>query len=331
LAVSFAGGNELYLTCYFVAWLLFTSFGAMFINIKSAVSLFVIFFIAATGSAAFIIIAPVIFGLHSGIIVDPVRYAITILLSLCLLCLVNGAIFRAISSQGKDENKAGYTYGSEAIGALAGGVLTAVYYYSGGRDFSLILSAGLLCLLPVFEKKAAKFLLVVFSGILLLLQTGDIAEAELLKIRYRPFNHVGSISGKTVRYDIIEQGGLYTLYSGGVKVAEYPDQVAPRELYYWAIMAKPALSEIMFVNSEFHDYGDIVPDSIDYKFISNKYRWQSLLPQSYATSKTRFIKSDPLAYFEYSDEKYDAIVVSRAGLMLINMAPKLVNNNQATK
>ena len=81
--------------------------------------------------------------LRPGQLIPPLYYLLVIAMATLPVCLLNGALFSSIAGTSKETDAVGRTYLSEAVGALAAGLLSTAYYFTGGRDYSLLLFIAL--------------------------------------------------------------------------------------------------------------------------------------------------------------------------------------------
>jgi len=316
LTVSFAGGNELFLCLFFSLWLLFSGLGALFIKkIKPAV-LFVALGIFSLVSTSLIYLAPNITSSLPGQLIPPSLYLLVIIVVLLPVCLLNGGLFTSIAYGLNAKGRSGRTYWGEALGAVIGGLAITVYYSFEGRDYSYLLFIAIICLAQVLRKfRYAKALFVIAGLIILITKLGDNIEDMLLKYRYQPFDFIESYSGRLVRYDTIKTGELISLFSGGVKVADFPDNIAGQELFYWPYLIKPDLKSIAFVGAETHMVSKYIPSHVNRVFIYPDDTWRKALPPEYMPPSGNCRIADPIAYFGENSAEYDVIVVNLGPLL----------------
>lgn len=316
LAVSFAGGNEVYLSLFFLFWLIFTATGALVIKKVRVTTLFVLFGILAAILPSLFYITPRLFNILPGQIITPGLYIIVLVIILLPICLINGGLFSTIARQVESEGRSAKAYYSEAFGALLAGVLTTVYYYLGGGDYSLILGLAIFCSVFVpLKKRVCKIGVLILFHIIIIFNLGGWLEQALLRIHYQPFDYQGSASGRLVRYDMVKTEDMATLYSGGVKLADFPPEKSAGELFYWPYLVKPSLRRIAFIGGEYQAIDKLIPDNIEAVFIYPENNWHKLIDSLYVTAEKRIIAQDPIAYFRKSAQKYDAIVVNRGTLV----------------
>lgn len=311
LAVGFAGGNEVYLSLFFFFWLLFTSAGAFLIKNISPSKLFLMLVFFTPASAAFFFLSPKIAGITPGQLVPPLIYVITIIVALFPVCMINGGLFSSIAFYIKGKGRSGRTYWGEALGALAGGVVATIYYVAGGRDYSLLIFIAFVCLVASIQFRTLIKVVVFITGIIVLaLGTGDLLENLLLKLRFQPFTFLKSASGRLVRYDSVETGGITTLYSGGVKIADFPDAITGQELFYWSYLVKPDMSNIALVGAETHMVDRFIPAHIKRLYIYPDKSWRTLVKSDYLPSEDRCWTADPVAFFRKTPLIFDAIILN---------------------
>lgn len=138
LAVSFAGGNEIYLSLFFFLWLLFSGIGALFTRAIKQSILFLILSIASPIFAAIFYLTPKITRNLPGQLISPEIYLFALIIALLPICLINGGLFASISHSLKSDNRSARAYFGEAFGAFIGGLVTTAYYFTGGGIFHLL-------------------------------------------------------------------------------------------------------------------------------------------------------------------------------------------------
>ena len=316
LAVGFAGGNEIYLTLFFLLWLLFTGIGAVFIKSKKTSALFILLNLLALIAPALFYIAPRLIGILPGQLIPPVAFIVTITVTLAPICLTNGALFSSIAAGVDESLKTSRIYWAEALGALGGGALVTLMYLTGIRDYTMILLIVISGLSSHFIKRkvirsltALLIMLVFFWGL------GNPIENALLRWRYKPFDYLGSVSGRMVRYDAVKTSDITTLYAGGMKVGDFPDDVAAQEIFYWPLLIKPNIKNIAMIGVESPLVREFIPKSIFAYFISPETDWLDLLDGDYFKLHRGYIKDDPVFYFKNHETKYDAIIINLGDLL----------------
>jgi len=336
LAVSFAGGNEVYLSIFYFFWLLITAIGAITLkNIKTNMPLVVgVRPRAPTGTdmlfilmSLFSLISAVVFylmpkALHiiPGQLIPPVIYLIILLAALLPVCLINGALFSSIALSYKGNSRPGKTYAGEAIGALIAGMITAIYYFSGGRDLTLLLFIACVCLMPLLRKKSLYKIMVLTCAavIIMLLGAGNHIESLLLKINYQPYDFQQSVSGRLIRYDSVKTGNMTSLYSGGIKLADFPDYVTGQDIIYWSRLIKPDMANIALIGAETHMVDRFVPDNIERKYIFPEKRWLKLVDPGYLPDMKHCRIKDPASFLKGNDEKFDAVILNLGHLISLS-------------
>ncbi len=316
LAVGFAGGNEVYLSLFFFFWLLFTSTGAFFIKKVNPSRLFLILAFLTPVSALVFFLSPRIAGIIPGQLIPPFIYTITIIITLLPICLINGGLFSSIASNIKGSGRSGRTYWGEAFGALIGGVITTIYYVSGGRDYSFLIFIAFVCLIAFIRTKASIKAIVFIACIMLLVfGAGDPLENLLLKIRFRPYIFLKSVSGRLVRYDSIKTKRITSLYSGGIKIADFPDEITGQELFYWPYLVKPDMSNIALVRAESHMVDRFIPSHIKRLYIYPERSWRELIKPEYLPSDDNCQVNDPVVFFRETRDRFDAIILNLGPLL----------------
>ena len=319
LAVGFAGGNEVYLGLLFLLWLLLTAGGALYKKAFRPAALFLALALITPFSASVFFIAPILAGNLPGQLVAPPLFFATAAVALLPICLVNGALFNSIAWGLAGDQRSGLTYFNEALGALAGGISSAIYYFSGGRDFSYLIAICLVCLIPVGRKSLLKNAIIITCAILVAFWgAGDRVEDFLLALKYKPLNFRQSVSGRLIRYDATTSGDLMTVYSGGLKSADFPDEAAGPELFYWPLLIRPDLKHIAFVGAEMTMINALIPDSIGRAFIYPEVSWRNLVNQRYLPSRQDSRFADPVTFFKKATQKFDAIVINSGPLISIS-------------
>lgn len=316
LAVGFAGGNEVYLSLFFFFWLLFTSAGAFLVKKANPSWLFLILAFLTPVTASIFFLSPKIAGIIPGQLIPPLIYAITIIITLLPICLINGGLFSSIASQIKGSGRSGRTYWGEALGALVGGVITTIYYVAGGRDYSLLVFIAFVCLVVFIQIKISIKAIVFVAGIIfLILGAGDPLENLLLKLRFQPYMFLKSASGRLVRYDSIKTNGMTSLYSGGVKIAYFPDEITGQELFYWPYLVKPDMNDVALVRAEAHMVDKLIPAHIKRLYIYPERSWRKLIKSEYLPLEGNCRMADPVAFFRKTRHRFDAIIINLGPLI----------------
>lgn len=316
LAVSFAGGNEVYLSFFFALWLIFTGIGAFVIKKPKPELLFVFLGICCLLFPSLYYLAPKIFGFLSGQLIPLWAYVLISAAIAFPICLLNGGLFSVIAIHIKGESKPGKAYWSETLGALFGGIAATVFYYLGGRDYSFLLGIAILCLFFVpLKARMLKLTALIISLMTIFLGLGNHIEDKLLTYHYKPFQYKGSASGRLVRYDAVRTGEITSVYSGGTKAADIPDYAASSELFYWPFLVKPEMGSIAFIGAEMNDFDSMIPDSVKAYFIFADDSWRELADTDYLSRSYNSIVSDPVDFMRKDECKFDAIVLNLGPLL----------------
>ena len=316
LAVSFAGGNEIYLSLFFFLWLLFSGIGALFIRAIKPSILFTILSVSSPIFAALFYLAPKIAKSLPGQLISPEVYLFALIIALLPICLVNGGLFASIAQSLKSENRSARAYFSETFGAFIGGLATTAYYFAGGRDFSFIIFIAIISFTRIFKTHRLLALVFLLAGFaILMFKIGDPIENWLLRIHYKPFNFQKSASGRLIRYDIVNTEGLSTLYSGGLKVADIPDKIIGQEIFYWSYLLKPNMKNIAVVGADFHMVSRLIPAQIEPLFINPEKSWRAIIPDEYLPLEKHCLQADPIDFFENSQHKFDVITINLGQLL----------------
>jgi len=319
LAVGFAGGNEVYLSIFFFFWLVFTGVGALIIKKLNPAKLFIAFgIISALMAIAFFTVSKIA-GIFVGQIIPPGLFLAAIAVILLPVCLLNGGLFSSIAASYKGKGRSGMTYWGEALGALAGGIVTTIYYLAGGRDYSFLLFIACVCFIPLVKGNYFKKIVIIICGIIIILSgIGNLWEDLLLKIRYHPLVFQNSVSSRLIRFDSIKTGEITTLYSGGLKLADFPDEITGQEIFYWPYLAKPNLSSVAFIGAQTNMVDRLIPENIDRLFIYPENKWRGLINQDFLPSEKNCLKTDPLAFLKHNEKKFDAIIVNLGYLLSLS-------------
>jgi len=319
LAVGFAGGNEVYLSIYFFFWLMFTGIGALVIKKLNPAKLFIAFGISSVLMAIAFFSVSKLAGIFAGQIIPPGLFLATIAVILLPVCLLNGGLFSLIAASFMGKYRSGMTYWGEALGALAGGIVTTIYYSAGGRDYSLLFFIGCICFIPLIKNNYFKKIVIIFCGIIIALSgVGDLWENLLLKIRYHPLAFQNSVCGRLIRYDSVRTGEITTLYSGGLKLADFPDEIAGQEIFYWPYLVKPDMSSAAFIGAQLNMVDRLIPESIDRLYIYPEKKWRKLINKDFVPSEEICRAIDPLAYLKRREKKFDAIIVNLGYLLSLS-------------
>jgi hypothetical protein len=316
LAVSFAGGNEVYLSLFFFLWLLFSGIGAVLIKSIKPSALFVIIGLVSILFGSVFFLAPKVTRSIQGQLISPDIYLFALIIALLPVCLVNGGLFASIAHSLKSEMRSAVTYFGEASGAFIGGLTTAAYFVIGGRDFSFIIFVGLIAFSRLFKNhNLIKIILIIMGLTTLIFKLGNPIENWLLRIRYKPFVFEKSCSGRLIRYDIVSTDGLLTLYSGGIKVADFPDEITGQEIFYWPYLIKPEMRNVTFIGADFQMVYRLVPARIEPLFVNPENSWRDIIPAQFLPPEKYCLQADPIAFFKSNKQKFDVIVINLGQLL----------------
>jgi hypothetical protein len=315
LAVGFAGGNEVYLSIFFFFWLMLTGAGAFVIKKINPRRLFLLLCLFIPVSAIVFFMAPRAFGIIPQELVPPHIFVATIIIALFPICFINGALFSSVAFQGKGEALSSRTYWGEAVGALGGGTLTTLFYLSGGRDFTLLLLIIAVCLAATIRIRLIKYAIFAAGLAAFFGGAGNPIENAFLRMHYRPYDFQKSVSGRLIRYDSVKVKDISTLYSGGIKMADFPDDITGQEIFYWLYLAKPAMKDVAFVGAEYRMIDKFIPNTIKRVYIYPDSSWRGLLDKSYLPPEENTWVIDPVAFFKRNPRKFDAISVNLGPLL----------------
>jgi len=318
LAVSFAGGNEIYLSLFFFLWLLFSGIGVLFIKQFRPSLLFIILGLASMIFAVIFYLTPKIAQNIPGQLISPEIYLLAVIIALLPICLINGSLFASIANSLKGNERSARTYLGEASGAFIGGLVTSAYFLAGGREFSFIIFISIFSFKPILKThKFYRVIILICGLVIIILNLGNPIEDWLLQKRYRPFEFEKSASGRLIRYDIVNTDGLSILYSGGVKVADFPDEITGQEIFYWPFLLKPAMKNIAFVGADFQMVYRLIPSRIEPLFINPEKTWREITPAEYLPPEKYCLQADPIAFFKNNKAKFDVIVINLGQLLSI--------------
>mgnify|MGYP007051591378 CR=1 FL=1 len=315
LAVGFSGGNEIYLSIFFFLWLLFTGAGAFLIRKIRPRLLFSLLAIFVPISAIQFFLTDKIFGLPPGQLPAPHLYLIGVIISLFPVCFISGGLFSSVAFHGRGAGRSSRAYWGEAIGALAAGMLSTIYYLAGGRDIALAICLAMVCLAVAIPPKYIKAPLIILAMVFLASGFDAGIENALLRIHYNPFKFKDSVSSRLIRYDATVSAELTTLYAGGVKLADFPDDIIGQEIFYWPYLMKPEMKDIAFVGAEFHMVDQFVPKSIKRIYIFPENRWYRLLDDGQYPPEMNIWLKDPISFFSGNKRKLDVISITAGRLL----------------
>ncbi len=121
-----------------------------------------------------------------------------------------------------------------------------------------------------------------------------------------------------VRYDCVRNSDITSLYSGGMKVADYPPEKSTEELFYWPYLVKPDMNRIAMIGTEHMALDKIIPEGIDLNIIYPETSWYDLLNLAFIPDSGRVIRNDPIGFLKSNIIKYDAIIVNRGALVSLS-------------
>jgi len=118
-----------------------------------------------------------------------------------------------------------------------------------------------------------------------------------------------------IRYDSVRTKDITTLYSGGIKVADFPDEITGQEIFYWLYLVKPAMKDIAFIGAEYHMVDRFIPNNIKRVYIYPEKNWRKLINGLYLPPDENSWVDDPIAFFKKNPRRYDAISVNLGPLL----------------
>lgn len=321
-ALALFGGNELVsgiLLCFWLIWggigsIVFSSLRLKNNPTRVYTILLVFLLVLQVFSLCFIRIAPRIFNLPVGEVIDLGRILLISVLTLAPVCMVIGALFPAASRILKPER----VYLLEGFGAFAGGIFFSFLFVKILSPYGIILLSGICLLLATFYLlRVWRFiwlpllLLVIFPWI------GSI-EMHFRKVQMGDVNLIGLQESRYGVIAVTRSDQQYNFYTNGLYDFSCPDPYSSEEAVHYALLLHPGPENVMLIGG---GLGHSITEALKHPSINNiTYveldpmlfdMGQVYLGESLShNEKLTFVFGDARYYVKNTDRKYDVIIVN---------------------
>jgi spermidine synthase len=263
-------GNEMSLGIMLATWLFWTAIGSTLSSMftlggnsaRRAVAMLECLLAASLPPTIWALRASkAFFQTVPGELVGPVPMLLASLASLSLFCLVAGALFVAAARIVETERAvspriaAGSAYLLEAAGSAVGGILASIVLLRCFESFQIATVVALLnlcmaavLLFPMSRRQlAALFSTATLLAIFLLVCVAPPMNRATQARLWRGFHLVASRDSIYGNLAVTETGGLRSIYSNGVLLANAPDEQAAEEAVHYALLEHPAPRNVLLI------------------------------------------------------------------------------------
>jgi spermidine synthase len=250
-ALAIFGGNELVTGIILCFWLIWAGIGSLVFSgirfrrdpLKIFSSLLLILCLLFAFSLCFIRIAPRVFALPFGEIIDLGKVILISVLTLAPSCVVFGMLFPAASRILSPER----VYLLEGVGAFFGGVIVTFLLIQFLSPFGILLaSVSLLVFVSLYITRRYWLL---FLPLLVLTAFLRIDRVELFFRRIQ-MGGQNLLDLRETRYGTIvvtQSGSQYNFYTNGLYDFSYPDLFTSEEAVQYAMLLHPAPRNVLLV------------------------------------------------------------------------------------
>jgi spermidine synthase len=250
-ALSLFGGNELVSGILLSLWLLWGGIGSLAFSwlgpkkepVRVYAVLLLLLSLFLMLSLCFIRIAPRIFALPFGEVIDFGKIILISVLTLAPTCMVFGALFPAASRILQPER----VYLIEGLGAFMGGVIVSFILIPILPPFGIMLLCivSLMCMALLIEKRIM-FSLIPFLLLILFVKI------DTLELFFRRVQMAGQelVDLRESRYGVIavtESQGQYNFYTNGLYDFSYPDVYSSEEAVHYALLLHATPKKVLLI------------------------------------------------------------------------------------
>lgn len=118
--------------------------------------------------------------------------------------------------------------------------------------------------------------------------------------------------------DTVKTKDITSLYSAGIKLADFPDYVTGQDIIYWPYLVKPDMAKIALIGAETQMTDRFIPDNIERKYIFPEKSWLHLLKPEYLPDMKHCQITDPAAFLKNNDVKLDAVILNLGHLISLS-------------
>ncbi len=170
---------------------------------------------------------------------------------LALPCWLLGAVFvegAALAAASHGPLGPARIYLWESLGALAGGCLSALFFFRGWHGFTVLAAGGmLLCLLALtLSPRASRRRMGMFlAGAVLLSGFSRTLDFQSRRLQWRNYDIVRQRETPYQHVLLARLGELRILFENGAISTHYPDPAAQEDLVHWPLLAHPAPRRVL--------------------------------------------------------------------------------------
>jgi spermidine synthase len=321
-ALALFGGNELVsgiLLCFWLIWggigsIIFTGLRLKAEPVRVYAGLLFVLFVLQFASLCFIRVAPRMFNLPVGEVIDLGRIVLITALTLAPICMLIGALFPAASKILKPER----VYLLEGLGAFAGGILFSFLLVTILPSYGIMLLSGICLLLATFYfLRMSKLLWMPLLLFLIFPWIGSI-EMHFRKVQMGDVNLIGLDESRYGVIAVTKSCEQYNFYTNGLYDFSYPDPYSSEEAVHYALLLHPEPENVLLVGG---GIGHSITEVLKHPSIQNityveldpmlfkmgqKYLGENLS----SNEKLTVIFGDARYYVKRSEMKYDVVIVN---------------------
>jgi spermidine synthase len=321
-ALAIFGGNELVSGIVLCFWLIWAAIGSLILSSikfhhdpKRVFScILLLLSVVLVFALLFIRIAPNIFSLPVGEVIDLGKIMVIAGLALGPACMVFGALFPAAARILAPER----VYLLEGLGAFCGGVMVSFLLIRILPPFGIMLIAIIILLFMVlFIEQRFKLL---FLPLLLLFVFYKIDSIEFFfrEAQMRGQDLVGLRESKYGVIGVTRSGGQFNFYTNGLYDFSYPDVYTSEEAVHYELLLHPEPRSVLLVGG---GIGSSISQVLKHSSIEN-VTYVELDPLLYEmgeqylgkrlmeNAKLIVIFGDARYYVKNANERYDVIIVN---------------------
>ncbi len=319
--IALFSGNELVSGIVLCFWLLWTGIGSLIysrIDLRIepkkiyAILLFLLGF-ALVFSLMFIRIAPKIFSLPFGEIIDFQKIILISILTLCPTCIIVGALFPAGSAILLPRR----VYFIEGLGSFTGGIILSFLLINILPPFgilaillALLLFAGLFCL----SRRSLLFLCII--PLFAFLKINDI-EYFFRKMQMRGQNLIGLYESRYGTIAITKSETQLNIYTSGFFDFAYPDLYSAEEAVQYPLLLHNRPEDVLLIGGgisggieqilKHRSIKKLVCLEFDPKVIEIGEKY---INPAMSDNRLSIIPGDGRFYIKNSEEKFDCIIIN---------------------
>ncbi|MEO0126481.1 MAG: hypothetical protein ABIL44_01870 [candidate division WOR-3 bacterium] len=319
--LAFFSGNELIAGVVLFLWLLLTGMGSLIytkLNFKDksgrnyAYLLFGLCF-SLIFSFVFIRIAPAIFSIAFGELIDFSRIILISFITLCPPCIIFGCLFPAASEILKPQK----VYFIESIGSFFGGIILSFILISFIPPTGIFIILISLLLFATYFYIQKKLFLLLSTLPLFLLINIDYIEFQLKKIQMPGQNLIGVFESKYGNIAVTKSETQINFYSNGVFDFSYPDLYSSEEAVHYPLLIHPKPERVLLIGG---GIGGGIKEILKHPSIK-KLTYLELDPKIIEISKNfvdfqitdsrlNIITGDGRYYIKNTEELFDCIIIN---------------------